>query len=196
MDEYLRNAIVDSMSFDPNNIYESREFKSDRDLKFFFVSSGQQDLIKAIQYAYVEEYEGHEVFNLGFGDYDINNDTVDDASTTNNTDSRKVFNTVLITIPAFFEYNPEKMLIVQGSDSRPGFKEKCNETCKKKCGENCRKFNQRIRIYRSFVELHFDELNADYQFFGGFKDENENSIKEEYIKGKDYTSVLLIKRNK
>ena len=184
------------MSFDPNNIYESRELRSPHDLKFFFISSGEQDVIKAIQYAYVEIYEGREVFNLGFGDYDINNDTVDDAATTNNTDSRKVFNTVLTTIPLFFEYYPGKMLMVQGSDSRPGFKEKCNETCKRKCGQNCRKFNQRIRIYRTYVELNYDVLNADYQFFGGYQDENGNSIKEEYVKGKDYTSVLLFKRNK
>lgn len=171
------------MSFDLNYIYEIRELKSEHDLKFFFVSEGNQDVIKAIQYSFVEHYQIWEVFNLGFGDYDIDNDTVDDTSTTNNDDSRRVFNTVLKTILSFFEHYPEKMLIVQGSDSRPEFKERCNSTCKRKCGENCRKFNQRIRIYRNYVNLHFKELNADYQFFGGFQDQEGNSVKEEYIRG-------------
>lgn len=183
------------MGFDPENIYESKEFKSHHDLKFFFVSSGHHDVIKAIQYAHVEHFEGREVFNLGFGDYDINNDSVDDVSTTNNMDSRRVFNSVLATIPLFFKHYPEGMLIVQGSDSRPSFSEECRRSCKRNCAENCRKFNQRIRIYKSYIDLHLSALNDDYQFFGGFN-ENGNPVKEEYMKGKDYTSVLLIKRNR
>jgi len=152
-------------------------------------------VIKAIQYAFVEEYEGREVINLGFGDYDIDNDIVSDNVTTNNNDGRKVFNTVLTTIPTFFEHYPDKMIIVQGSDSHPGFKAICNQTCPKHCGDNCRKFSQRIRIYRNYVELHWDSLNDDYQFFGGLEHENGVAIKENHVKGKDYTSVLLIKRN-
>jgi len=182
------------MSFNPEFVYEKKECRSADDLKFFFVSEGHEDVIKAIQYAFVEEFEGREIINLGFGDYDIDNDTVSDSITTNNNDGRKVFNTVLSTIPVFFEYFPDKMIIVQGSDSHPGFKELCNQSCAKNCGINCRKFNQRIRIYRNYVELHWDTLNNEYQFFGGFEDDSGKAMKEFYVKGSDYTSVLVIKR--
>ncbi|MDF2382703.1 hypothetical protein JMG10_14575 [Nostoc ellipsosporum NOK] len=183
------------MSFEVEFIYEKREFKSANDLKFFFVSEGYEDVIKAIQYAFVDVVENREVINLGFGDYDMDTDTVSDSVTTNNNDGRKVFNTVLSTIPIFFKYYPDKMIVVQGSDSDEDFRERCNQNCEKKCGEGCRKFNQRIRIYRTYVELHWDVLNKEYQFFGGFVSENGVAVKEPYVKGRNYTSVLLIKRN-
>ncbi len=119
-----------------------------------------------------------------------------DNINTDNGDARKVFNTVLNTIPSFFEKYPREILIIQGSDSRPGFKENCRKKCKKTCSEdNCMKFNQRIRIYKSFVDSRFESLNADYQFFGGYRDEEGKTYKEDYVPGRDYYSVLVIKRN-
>jgi len=37
--------------------------------------------------------------------------------------------------------------------------------------------------------------DSEYQFFGGFEDENGKAVKEDYVKGREYTSVLVVKRN-
>jgi hypothetical protein len=41
-----------------DNTYELQEDKSAHDLKFFFISKGKQDIIKAIQYSFVQELNG------------------------------------------------------------------------------------------------------------------------------------------
>ncbi len=64
------------------------------------------------------------IFNLGFGDYDINEDKIDDSANTGNGDVYKVLNTVLTTIPKFFDTFHDAMLMVQGSDSKTEFTER------------------------------------------------------------------------
>jgi len=87
------------------------------------------------------------------------------------------------------------MLLVRGSDSRSGFKKACNAVCEKECGDSCRKFNQRIRIYISFLNLYLDSLRVDYQFFGGFEQADGQTVMELYQKGRAYTAVIIIKKN-
>lgn len=82
--------------------YNIAEDKSEYGLKFFFISKGQRDVIKAIQYAFVQKLNGRDIYNLGFGDYDIEKDIITDDVNTNNGDVYKVFQTVLNTIPVFF----------------------------------------------------------------------------------------------
>lgn len=115
-----------------------------------------------IEYSYIGQDENIDIFNLGFGDYDLENDAIDYTTVLNNGDTRIVLNTVLNTIPLFFKHHPDKILMVQGSDNRPEFKEEFNRKCSKKCGENCRKFNQRIRIYRNYIDANLHHLNNDY----------------------------------
>lgn len=131
-------------------------------LRIYFPSYGIHKAVKVVEFTSVGRYKDTEVFNLGFGDYDGKNDIVNDRIISNNGDSRKVLNTVLSTIPVFFKHHEDKMLMVRGSDSRPSFKDECNRTCSKKCGEKCRKFNQRIRIYRNYIDLNFLQLNNEY----------------------------------
>jgi hypothetical protein len=123
------------------SVYEIEEQKSERDIKFFFVSKGREDVIKAIQYSFVQELYGKDVYNLGFGDYDLEADTIIDNANTNNGDVYKVFNTVLSTIPIFFVNRKDDILMVLGSDGRPQFIENCRLTCTKKCDSECRNFN-------------------------------------------------------
>lgn len=131
-------------------------------LRVYFPSYGTQKTVKVVEFTSLGKYKDAEVFNLGFGDYNEKSDTVNDRIISNNGDSRKVLNTVLSTIPVFFNYYQGKMLMVRGSDSRLSFKDECNRTCSKKCGEKCRKFNQRIRIYRNYIDLNFFQLNKEY----------------------------------
>lgn len=56
------------------------------------------------------------------------------------------------------------------------------------------KANQRIRIYRNYVDKNLEFLKTEYQFFGGYIDFFGNDYEEEYVKGKDYISASVIKR--
>lgn len=176
------------------NVYELEEDKSANGLKFFFISKGDQDVIKAIQFSYVQELNGQNIYNLGFGDYDLENDKIIDDTNTNNGDAYKVFNTVLSTIPIFFEHFDDEILMVQGSDGRPEFVENCKLICKKQCVDECRNYNRRINIYRSYIDKNCEQLYADYQFLGGLKDEEQHTILESYERYKKYDSVFLFRK--
>jgi hypothetical protein len=110
----------------------------------------------------------------------------------NKGDGRIVLNTVLSTIPLFFDLYPTDALIVQGSDSREDFPEKCRLTCRKRCTESCKKQNQRIRIYCNFLNKNFTTLVKTYIFFG--LSESKMPDFEQYIPGKEYKSVLIYKK--
>jgi hypothetical protein len=171
--------------------YELVENRYDYGVKFYFISSGKRNVMKLIDFESVWNYEKKEVYNLGFGDYDFVSTGLDDSSTTDNNDGRKVLNTVLNAIQRFFDIYPADLLLIQGSDSTPQFKKRCELKCNRKCGNNCRKFNQRIRIYRNYLDKHFKELNAKYEFFGGF---GGGLFSEQYILGREYDSILIYKK--
>ena len=176
------------------NLYELTEQKSETDIKYFFISKGREDIIKAIQYSLVQELNGKNVYNLGFGDYDIENDIIIDSANTNNGDAYKVLNTVLSTIPKFFEIYSDDILMVQGSDGRPEFIVNFKLKCIKNCDEECKNFNRRINVYRKYVDKYYDQLILEYQFLGGKKNEKNQTIMEEYVCRKDYDAVFLLKR--
>lgn len=175
-------------------LYEVVEEKSDTGLKFFFISKGKLDIIKVIHYSFVQQLNGKNIYNLGFGDYDFVSDTIVDDTNTNNGDTYKVFNTVLSTIPVFFENFGNEILIVQGSDGNPGFIEKCRRICEKNCIQECKNYNRRIKIYCSYVDRHYDRLSIDYQFLGGIINELQQTEVEFYERYKKYHSVLLFKK--
>lgn len=164
-------------------------------LRFFFISEGNRAIIKIIDYQYIQKYEDHNIYNLAFGNYEPDSDTVVDDANSNNGDVYPVFNTVLSSIPKFFEIFPYDKIIVQGSDSTQEFLDKCLQNCKKKCKNGkCRKFNQRVRIYRNYVDKNFHDLITDFTFYGGYKDELNNSYLEEYTPYKEYLSVVVEKK--
>ena len=178
-----------------NNLYEVQEKKSDGHIRYLFVSIGKVDVIKIVQYEMVEELNGRRIYNLGFGDYDFENGTILDDRNTNNGDVYTVFNTVLSTIPSFFESFSNGIIMVEGSDSRPEFVGHCKENCGKKCVDECKNFNRRINIYRNYIDKHYNQLSIDYQFLGGYKYEANYTDLEGYVCGKKYDAVFLLKRN-
>ena len=103
-----------------------------------------------------------------------------------------VFNTVLFTVPLFFTSKPDCVIYVCGSDSDEEFKEKCLPKCKKKCTDYCKKENQRIKIYRYYIDKNFEELSTEYIFFG--KNRNTNNAFVQYIPGHEYHDILLYKK--
>lgn len=184
------------MNLNSNTYNLSENINEENDyLRYFFISEGKETIIKVIDYQYVQEYEDHNIYNLAFGNYETEYDSVVDDANSNNGDVYTVFNTVLSSIPKFFEIVPNDKIIVQGSDSTKEFLEKCRQNCKKKCKEKkCRKFNQRLRVYKNYVDKNYDDLIKEYTFYGGFKDEFNNSYLEEYIKYKEYLSVVVEKK--
>ncbi|MDN3673263.1 hypothetical protein QWY99_09400 [Flavobacterium branchiarum] len=162
-----------------SNTYNISESVNDENeyLRYFFISEGSKKIIKIIDYQYVQKHENCNIYNLAFGNYDSENDTVVDDTISNNGDVYPVFKTVLSSIPKFFEMFPNDKIIIQGSDSTDEFLHKCKQNCTtKKCiNSKCRKFNQRLRIYKKYVDKNYHDLIKEYIFYGGFKDEFNNS---------------------
>jgi hypothetical protein len=175
--------------------YEYRESEATEEgTKYYFVSKGKTDVVKAVHYAYSTSMEDLKIYNLGFGDYDIEEDTINDKVNTANGDVYKVFNTVLNTIPIFFKKYPKAAVIVEGSDSSHDFHENCKLTCTKKCTDSCKNQHRRINAYSSFVNKNYEELVKDYKFFGGIKTD-KGVVIEDFVKRKKYDAVLIIKNN-
>lgn len=177
-----------------NNLYELEADKSESGLKFFFISKGEQDIIKAVQFSFVQQLNERNIYNLGFGDYDLDNDKIVDDINTNNGDAYRVFNTVLSTIPIFFESFCNEILMVQGSDGRLEFIEECRLECKKKCVADCKNYNRRINIYLAYINKNYDSLSIDYQFLGGKKIEEQLTILEPYKRYEKYDSIFLSRK--
>ncbi|WP_409014831.1 DUF6934 family protein [Dyadobacter aurulentus] len=159
-----------------------------------FFHEGLKDVPKVVEYSYIQLFEDREVYNLGFGDYCPELKEVRDQVKSNNGDSYKVFRTVLSTVPIFFERQQHAILMVQGSDGGAYLIENCRKSCTKRCVGSCKKSNQRITVYRNFVEKNFLELSIDYWFLGGFLSTEIHTKIERYIPGHKYDTILLFKK--
>lgn len=169
--------------------------KTESGFHFFFVSEGKQNIIKIIQYTFVQVLNGKNVYNLGFGDYNLGTDSINDRVESNNGDHYKVFNTVLNSVPIFFKTYPNAILMVEGSDSSSDFINSCMLSCIRDCTEKCRKSKRRINIYKLYVDKNFEKLNSEYEFIGGVWDPQNHVTTEFYCPGKNYDIVQLSKRN-
>lgn len=176
-------------------VYEFREDDSRDVMTFFFISKGDTDIIKAVQYSFLVDLHGRHLYNLGFGDYDLESDSIRDDINSNNNDVYKVLNTVLCTIPLFFEKHKNASLIITGSDGNDDFKDQCRSNCTKRCINECKNFNRRIILYTLYVDKNYEILCTDYQFFGGVKNQSGNVIFCDYKKGEKYDAVLLLNKN-
>ena len=148
-----------------SSIYDCQESeKTDDGIKYFFLSEGKEEVLKAVHYMYSNKLNDTRVYNLGFGDY-----TIDDKF-------------------------PDSCLAVQGSDSNPDFYVNCKPTCTKGCIDICKKQDRRINAYNNFVNKNYDKLSKEYIFYGGIKT-NEGVAVEEFVKGKKYDAILVVKKN-
>lgn len=174
------------------DIYES-DFSSENGIsQFIFESSGKGNIYKAVQYSpFSTDIDGPILYNLGFGDYDSETKTISDSINSNNGDMWKVFNTVLTTIPIFFEMNPDAPLYIQGSDGSDDFARVCKETCNKNCTDLCKNRYRRIKTYSYFIDKNFKELSIKYQIFG-LDGDSQNFIK--YVPRNNYQALLVCKK--
>ncbi|WP_316813845.1 DUF6934 family protein [Pedobacter heparinus] len=167
---------------------------SDDGVEYLFVSKGIRDVVKAVQFDYVMNFSERKVYNLGFGDYDIFSGKINDSINTVNGDVYAVFNTVLSTIPKFFDKFSDAVILVQGSDSSAEFVESCRGSCVKKCRATCKKQHRRINVYRYYVNRNFNELSMTYKFFGSIRDVNDEVTIDDYAPHVQYDSVWVIKK--
>lgn len=178
-----------------NNIpaYKTELVNSDtRKIQYLFESKGKKSIIKAIEYTPVAKRDGKVVYNLGFGDYNEEDGNIFDDINSNNGDMRKVFSTVLNTVPKFFKDNEDAAIWVQGSDSADDFKQICEVNCTKNCDDVCKNFNRRIKTYRYYVNRNFFELSKEYIFFGYINEKNPTLV--QYIPEKEYIGILVFKK--
>jgi hypothetical protein len=169
--------------------------KTSDGLRFFFVSEGELEIVKVVEYKYVGIRQNRSTYNLGFGTYIFETDGLDDPDISNNGDHYKVFNTVLSTIPRFLDLYPEAMIVVEGSDSTSSFPENCRLNCRKKCiAPDCKNANRRINIYKKYVNKNYNQLSKEYVFWGTIKGNGNKAIIEEYRIINNYNSVLFIKK--
>lgn len=127
---------------------------------------------------------------MGFGDFDMTTNQINDTANTQNGDVYKVFNSVLNTIPMFFDSFPRAIMIVKGSDSAPHFIEQCKLMCQRKCEDICLKSHRRIKIYQGYVDKNYEILSITFKFYGGVDLESQIII-EDYVLGRRYDAVLL-----
>jgi hypothetical protein len=151
---------------------------------------------KIIQFSYVRDINNESIFNLGFGDYDMDTGMINDESMSDNGDVYRIFNTVLNTIPLFFEKYPEAAILVTGSDGKAEYENKCRQNCTRKCSESCHNFNRRMKLYCNYVSRKHCIFESDYQFVGGVSDNKGWYGFKQFDPGKLYDAIIVsIKKN-
>lgn len=179
-----------------SNYYDAKLTSSEWDrIQFIFASTGSTTIIKTIEYSPITVIEGTVIYNLGFGDFDEATGTLFDDVDSNNGDMYTVFNTVLHTVPIFFQTISDCAIVVSGSDSHDEFEEKCRSKCeRRKCLNNniCKKKDQRIKTYRYYIDKNFESLSEEYLFYG--KNKSDSSFSE-YVPFVEYDDILVYKKD-
>ena len=95
-------------------INDKYDFSFGADFRVFeFDSEGPKGRIrKIIQYS---EINLKNYFNLGFGDKNIDTNSIDDLVVTDNKDSQKILMTVAATLFVFTNYYPDAYVVAIGS---------------------------------------------------------------------------------
>ena len=142
------------------------EIKSGEKLEVFeFISIGTKGRItKLIQFT-PTNYKN--LYNLGFGDKNMETGEINDTVISNNGDSEKVLATVVTTLYAFTENHKEAMIYATGSTK------------------------SRTRLYRMGISKYLDEVTADFEIYGEI-----NSEWELFNNGIEYEAFLVKRKIK
>lgn len=177
--------------------YDINELNSEEGLRYYFISSGRKEIYKIIDYGLLEGIrhdiiKTNRIFNFGFGDLDENFEIVDDEFS-NNGDTRRVFYTVLNTIPYFLKKYPNEAIAISGSDSTKSFTKRRFKHCIKHglSADQCKNKHRRILVYMAYVNKNYDDLIKEYNFFGAF-----NNRIEIYEKSKKYETVCVCNKER
>ena len=127
---------------------------------FKFTSEGiKGDFKKLVVYSQMARKS---IYNLAFGDYDEETNSINDTVITNNNDSQKVLATVASTLYVFTDKHPNVWVYATGSNSA------------------------RTILYRMGITVNLEEILEDFAVFG-LSDETW----EKFEKGKKYEAFLV-----
>ena len=137
------------------------ELKSGEKLEVFeFVSIGPKGrIVKLVQYSSTNYKD---LYNLGFGDKNVDTGEIDDNTISNNGDSEKVLATVVATLYAFTDKHKEALVYATGNTK------------------------SRIRLYRMGITKYLDEALNDFEIYG-----ETNGEWEEFRRDVAYEAFLV-----
>ncbi len=112
---------------------------------FEFVSIGEKGQIKKL----IKFSERHlkDFYNLGFGDKNEETNEIDDKIVSNNGDSERVLATVVSSVYAFTDKNPEAWVYATGS------------------------IKARTRLYRMGINKYYEKVIKDFEVYGLIDDQ-------------------------
>jgi hypothetical protein len=127
-----------------------------------FFSEGPNGIIKkVVEYYRFGELKA-EVFNLAFGDWNEDNQRINDLSVSNNADSDKVLATVAATVADFIKDHPGAIIIASGSTM------------------------SRTRLYQMGIARLLDEIRQHFEIHGYI-----NDAWQPFQKAVNYSAFLL-----
>ncbi|KAA0990987.1 DUF6934 family protein [Dyadobacter aurulentus] len=130
---------------------------------FEFVSVGSKGLVpKAVNYSHLEK----NLFNLGFGDYNVKTGQLDDLAVSDNGDMEKVLATVAGTLYIFTDHHPNTFVTIAGST------------------------RSRTRLYRIGISNNLTMIRRDFLIWG-YADNTWNSFE----KGVEYEGFLVKRKS-
>jgi hypothetical protein len=130
---------------------------------FQFISIGKKGRIfKIVKF---EETEVGNVYNLGFGDLDVQTGDISDIIVSDNGDSEVVLSTVAACVRCFIDQYPNSEVYATGSTS------------------------SRTRLYRMGIAKHLEEIQEDFEIFGLI----DNEFRK-FERGKNYQGFLVRRR--
>jgi hypothetical protein len=129
-------------------IAESYTFIVSKDkTQYFFQSEGKQGVIwKIVIFTHIID----DLWNLGFGDIDVNTGQIDGQIVTNNQDVAKVLGTVAEITHTFFADFPERSIEIKPVDER------------------------RKRLYNYVFQKHFKDIGVSFYVIGSLNKEEES----------------------
>ena len=130
-------------------------------MTFDFISEGPKGLIrKRVQY---RKFKRKNIYNLGFGDLNLETNAIDDKVITDNKDGVKVLSTVASTVFTFIKKYPKAVVYAEGSNAA------------------------RTRLYRIGISNNLDTLTEQFDVYGFLPDEGWSVFE----KNTDYSAFFI-----
>ncbi len=144
-------------------VYESDESF----LQYEFFSDGPKGKIKkVVVYSHIGERYGENYYNIGFGDWNEEEQRIDDLTTSNNKDRDKILATVAASALDFTDHFPKCKIYAEGSTL------------------------SRTRLYQIGIATNFEEISTLFEVEGWKSDEGWVT----FSKGENYTAFLVTRR--
>jgi hypothetical protein len=138
-------------------LFPRYELEAEDSLEVFeFISAGDKgEIVKIVQFLQISD----NLYNLGFGDKNLETGEISDIIVSNNGDSRKVLATVAASVYAFTGKYPNAFVFATGSTKA------------------------RTRLYRIGISNNLDEILQNFEVFGLMNGKLKNFRKGENYQG-------------